>query len=110
MTVNTNTPTHQKNSGTIKLQTTDPFDYPIIDPQCLTDKRGMEEFIAGIRKWEKFLETEPMKKIGAKIDHLKLSVCSKHEFRSDAYWECFVSSYNSLEPLRHVRVQNGSLE
>ena len=89
------TPTHQKSIGSIKLRTTDPFDYPIIDPQYLTDKRDVEEFIAGIRMWEKFMETKTMKKVGATVDHSKLSVCSKHEFRSDAYWECFA---------RHVAV------
>ena len=83
------TPTHQKSIGTIKLRSTDPFDYPIIDPQYLTDKRDIQEFIAGLRMWEKFMETKTMKKIGATVDHSKLSVCSKYEFRSDAYWECY---------------------
>ena len=82
-------PTHQKSKGTIKLRTADPFDYPIIDPQYLTDKRDIEEFIAGIRMWEKFMETTTMKTLGANTEQSKLSICSKYEFRSDAYWECY---------------------
>ena len=81
--------THPKSRGIIKLRSTDPFDHPILDPQYLTDKRDIGEFIAGIRMWEKFMETATMKKLGANIEQSKLSVCSKHEFRSDAYWECY---------------------
>ena len=83
-------PTHPKSRGTIKLRSTDPFDYPILDPQYLTDKRDIEEFIAGIRIWEKFMDTPAMKKLGVNIEQSKYSFCSQHEFRSDAYWECYV--------------------
>ena len=83
-------PTHQKSVGTIKLKSADPFDYPAIDPRYLTDKRDMEEFLGGIRIWEKMMETPAMKKLGVKIEQHKLSICSQHEFRSDAYWECYV--------------------
>ena len=83
-------PTHPKSRGTIKLRSTDPFDYPIIDPQYLTDKRDIQEFIAGIRKWEKFMETPAMEKLGVNTEQSKYSFCSQHKFRSDAYWECYV--------------------
>ena len=82
--------THPKSTGTIKLKSTDPFDYPIIDPQYLSDQRDVNDFVAGIRMWEKFIETRSMQSIGANFDQTKLSFCSQHEFRSDAYWECFV--------------------
>ena len=83
-------PTHPKSRGTIKLKTTDPFDYPVLDPKYLTDKRDIDEFIAGIRIWEKYMETPTMKKLGVSFDQSKMSFCSEHKFRSDAYWECYV--------------------
>ena len=82
--------THPKSKGTIKLRSSDPFDYPILDPQYLTDQRDVYDFIAGVRMWEKFIETPTMQSIGASVDQTKLSFCSQHIFRSDAYWECFV--------------------
>ena len=81
--------THPKSTGTIQLKSADPFDYPILDPQYLTDKRDINEFIAGIRMWENFMGTPTMKNLGVNIDQSKMSFCSQHEFRSDAYWECY---------------------
>ena len=31
-----------------------------------------------------------MQGLGAKIEHAKISFCSQHELRSDAFWECVV--------------------
>lgn len=83
-------PTRPHSRGVIKLQSVDPFDYPSIDPQYLADPRDIKDFISGIRFWEKFIETPTMKSLGATVDYFKLSVCSQHQFRSDAYWECFI--------------------
>ncbi|XP_045159508.2 glucose dehydrogenase [FAD, quinone]-like isoform X2 [Mercenaria mercenaria] len=82
--------THPKSRGTLRLKSSDPFDYPLLDPQYLTDEKDVEDFIGGIRMWEKFIQTKTMKELGADINQMKMSFCSQHEFRSDAYWECFV--------------------
>lgn len=74
--------------GTIKLKSNDPFDYPDIDPQYLTDKRDIDAYVRGFRLWEKFMSTPAMKEIGASLDKMKLSFCSQHEFQSDDYWAC----------------------
>ncbi|KAL4223938.1 hypothetical protein ACF0H5_017397 [Mactra antiquata] len=79
-----------KSVGTIRLQSADPFDYPLIDPQYLTDRRDMDTYIRGFRLWEKYMSTPAMKAIGASVEKMKLSFCLQHEFRSDAYWECIV--------------------
>lgn len=81
---------HAKSKGTITLRSTDPFDYPIIDPQYLTDQRDIDDFIAALRIWEEFIETPTMQRLGAKVEHAKISFCSQHKFRSDAFWECVV--------------------
>ena len=49
---NTNViPTHLQSKGSIKLKSKDPFDHPVLDPQYLTDKRDIDDFIRGIRQW-----------------------------------------------------------
>ena len=80
--------THPKSRGTIKLKSSGPFEYPLIDPGYLTEPEDVNKYIAGIRIWEKFIQTPTMKSLGAKVEDGKLSFCSKHEFRSDEYWEC----------------------
>lgn len=82
--------TNPKSRGTVRLKSSDPFDYPLIDPQYLTDKRDVENFIGGIRLWERFMQTKTMKELGVDMNQMKLSFCSQHKFRSDDYWECFV--------------------
>lgn len=82
--------THPKSRGTLRLRSSDPFDYPVLDPQYLTDKKDIEDFIGGIRLWERFLQTKTMKELGADINGMKMSFCSQHKFRSNDYWECFV--------------------
>ena len=79
---------HPKSKGVLTLKSTDPFDYPALDPKYLTDQRDINDFIAAFRIWERFIETSTMQSLGAKVEHAKISFCSKHEFRSDEFWEC----------------------
>ena len=83
------TVTHPKSIGTIKLKSNDPFDPPLIDPQYFSKHEDVETTISGIRIWEKIMETPTMKRLGAKIEQSKVSFCSQHDFRTDAFWDCF---------------------
>ena len=80
----------QKSIGSIKLSSSDPYDYPIINPQYLTDDQDVQYLIRTIRIWEKYINSPTMQKLGANFEMMKLSVCEKHKFRSDAYWECVI--------------------
>lgn len=77
-----------KSVGTIRLKSADPFDYPLIDPQYLTDKRDVDAYVRAFRLWEKYISTPAMQKIGASMDKMNLKICSQYEFRSDDYWIC----------------------
>ncbi|WAR11081.1 DHGL-like protein [Mya arenaria] len=76
--------------GSIRLKSKDPFDYPLIDPKYLSDKRDVQNLISAARVWEKIMQTTPYKKLGIREDEQKFSFCSEYEFRSDAYWECYI--------------------
>lgn len=82
--------THSKSKGEIKLKSDDPFDYPDIDPNYLSDISDVEDLKAGLKLWEKFIETPSMQKLNVRVDQAKLSHCSQHNFRSDEYWECYI--------------------
>ena len=76
--------------GTIRLKSSDPFDYPIIDPQYLSDRRDVDAYIRGLRIWEKYIMSPSMQSLGANFEGMRAKFCAKHEFRSDAYWECII--------------------
>ncbi|XP_053402715.1 glucose dehydrogenase [FAD, quinone]-like [Mercenaria mercenaria] len=82
--------THPKSRGTVRLRSNDPFDHPILDPRYLQEQTDVDDLIAGIRVWEKYIETPTMKGLGCNVDDMRKSFCLQHEFRSDAYWECMI--------------------
>ena len=74
--------------GKLRLRSKDPYEYPLIDPQYLTDRRDIDAIIRGARIWEKYISSPTMQHLGANFDGVNFSFCKQHEFRSDAYWEC----------------------
>ncbi|XP_021368451.1 glucose dehydrogenase [FAD, quinone]-like [Mizuhopecten yessoensis] len=86
---------HPKSRGTIRLSTTDPFDYPKIDPHYLEHPDDVQTAIAGVRFTEKMVGTDSLKSIGMDVNSpiLYHKMCSVHEFRSDKFWECFVRHF-----------------
>ena len=81
---------HPKSTGTIVLKGTDPLDQPAIDPAYLREKEDLQTLIRGIRITEQLFETKIFKNIGADIEKRKVAACSSYQFRSDAYWECYI--------------------
>lgn len=82
---------HPKSIGHIKLKSTDPFDHPLIDPKYFEEPEDVKTLIRGIRFYEKFLESDAFKSIGASVErNVYNSLCKDHDFRSDKYWECIV--------------------
>ena len=79
-----------KSIGILKLKSSDPYDYPLIDPQYLSDRRDIDTYIRGVRIWEKYILTPTMQRLGASLEDMNLRFCSEHKFRSDAYWECVI--------------------
>lgn len=79
-----------KSVGALRLKSSDPFDYPDIDLQYFSDQRDVDTYLRGIRLWEKFMATPTITKLGAKVDRMKLSVCSQYKFQSDDYWKCYI--------------------
>ena len=99
--------------GELKLKSSDPFDYPSMNPRYLSDKEDMQELIRGARIWEKIMQTPAFQSLGVKFEDTKISSCSGHQFRSDAYWECFIrhiatTSYHPCCTVKMGAVSNPS--
>ncbi|XP_033751082.1 glucose dehydrogenase [FAD, quinone]-like [Pecten maximus] len=86
---------HPKSTGTIRLRSTDPFEFPDIDPHYLEHPDDVKTAIAGIRFTEKLVGTDTMKSIGMDVNSVSpyYQLCSEHEFRSDKFWECYVRHF-----------------
>ncbi|XP_053404915.1 glucose dehydrogenase [FAD, quinone]-like [Mercenaria mercenaria] len=84
---------HPRSRGTITLKSTDPFDYPNIDPNYLDHTKDMEVLKRAIKISEKLLETDSFKQIGTHSDTYKNAVfCAMHEYKSNAFYECLITN------------------
>lgn len=81
---------HPKSFGYLELRDTNPFSYPRMYGNYLTDPRDVRTFIEGIRYVQALAETEPFQRFGARIHRARYPTCHKLKFDSDAYWECAV--------------------
>ncbi|ODM99903.1 Glucose dehydrogenase [FAD, quinone] [Orchesella cincta] len=80
--------------GEIKLKSRDEFEYPYINPRYLSHPHDVQNMIEAIKIGVNIYEnTTAFGKLGAKLVSTKLPGCEKHEFRSDAYWECYVRHF-----------------
>ncbi|XP_045202169.2 L-sorbose 1-dehydrogenase-like [Mercenaria mercenaria] len=84
---------HPKSRGTIKLNSSDPFDYPDIDPNYFDRTEDMDVLKRAIKISEKLLETDTFKQIGANSDMYKnADFCATHEYKSDEFYECLITN------------------
>lgn len=84
---------HPKSIGTIKLNTTNPFDYPIIDGRYLEDERDIGPLVEGLRITLNLLKTRKLQDLGVELIAYKYPACSNIEELSDAYLECMIREY-----------------
>lgn len=81
---------HPKSVGYLELRDINPFSYPRMYGNYLTDPRDVRTLIEGIRYVQALAETEPFQRVGAQIHRARYPTCRKLKFDSDAYWECAV--------------------
>ena len=76
-----------KSVGTLKLKSSDPFVYPVIDPRYIEEKRDVDAYARGIKLWERFITSPTLQSLGANLDHMDLKFCSQHKFCTDDHWQ-----------------------
>ncbi|KAK3101033.1 hypothetical protein FSP39_000392 [Pinctada imbricata] len=86
---------HPISRGSVTLQSSDPFDPPIIDPQYLTEKEDMETLLKGVKKTLELGSTETFKELGIdlKDTYIPFPECTKYKIPSDDYLECYIRHY-----------------
>ncbi|XP_055888119.1 glucose dehydrogenase [FAD, quinone]-like [Biomphalaria glabrata] len=76
--------------GTIKLRSSDPFDYPILDPNYLHRQEDVDLLVRGIRYCQRFEQTKALKGLGAVPADRPNKFCKDLGYDTDSYWECMV--------------------
>ncbi|XP_067676235.1 alcohol dehydrogenase [acceptor]-like [Haliotis asinina] len=79
-----------KSVGTIRLRSTNPFEYPVIDPNYLSHPDDVKTLIRGVRVVQKLHQTKAFKEIGAKLNDWRFPTCTTMKYDTDAYWECYI--------------------
>ncbi|XP_050539423.1 glucose dehydrogenase [FAD, quinone]-like [Daktulosphaira vitifoliae] len=77
-----------KSRGRVWLKDTNPFHYPLIDPNYFADEADLNVIVAGVRIIQKMLKTDAMRQLDAQILTTPLPGCTDISFDSDAYWKC----------------------
>nr|CAD7438273.1 unnamed protein product [Timema bartmani]CAD7454021.1 unnamed protein product [Timema tahoe] len=76
--------------GYLKLNSTDPLDYPLIYPNYLSEQRDIDILVEGIKTVINFTKTESMQIWGFVTDTTPTPGCENFEFETDEYFECSV--------------------
>ncbi|KAF5277884.1 hypothetical protein FQA39_LY06036 [Lamprigera yunnana] len=82
---------HPLSEGRIRLKSNDPYEYPLIDTQILSDDNGRDIAIMheAIQIALELVQTEPFKKLNATLLDHPLPICvNKHKYLSQEYWYC----------------------
>lgn len=92
---------HPKSRGTVRLKNKNPKTPPLIDPNYLAEDYDVNILLDGIQLIKEFLETPPMRRLGAKLNPVKFPACEGLEFDTRPYWVCYVrhltlSSYHPV--------------
>ena len=84
---------HPRSKGDIILRSTNPFEYPIIRPNFLSDPLDVATLIYGIKLCLKIGNLPPLKKFGSKFFNKPNPFCAKFVPFSDEYWECIIRHF-----------------
>ncbi|XP_052710366.1 L-sorbose 1-dehydrogenase-like isoform X2 [Crassostrea angulata] len=102
-----------KSRGTIRLQSTDPFDPPLIDPNYLDHPDDITNFMKGIQEMMRLANTTAFRSVGATPSDPYQEYyppCNSLLYPSDEYWICRLRHYmNTLyHPTSTCRMGNNN--
>lgn len=82
-----------KSRGFFSINSTDPFDLPLIYPNTLADPEDRGPLIEGHLFAMKLAQTEAFRRNGFVLDTTKIQGCEDEEFGTYAYFSCALDQY-----------------
>lgn len=83
--------------GYLKLNSSNPLDYPLMYPPYLQTQRDVDILVDGIKLSIKLANTPAMQKYGLTVDTTPVKGCENYEFGSDEYFACSVRRETGAE-------------
>ncbi|XP_053671520.1 glucose dehydrogenase [FAD, quinone]-like [Anopheles nili] len=90
-----------RSKGRISLNSSNPFRYPIIEPNYFTDPYDLEISVRAIRKAIELSRTVAMQRYNARLLETPMPGCEQFRYDSDDYWKCF-SRHATFTIYHHV--------
>ena len=82
-----------KSKGTVRLNSTDPYDKPIIDPKYFDHPQDIKVQIEAIKIALALSRTEAFQRLGTTFYNATFPGCESFRLWTDDYWECFIKQY-----------------
>ncbi|KAF5293604.1 hypothetical protein FQA39_LY03089 [Lamprigera yunnana] len=97
-----------RSKGTIRLSDKNSRSHPLIDPNYLSDPYDVRILLKGIELIKKIIKTEPMQRLGAKLNTKKFPGCENLTIDSQPYWECYIRhvTITSYHPIGTCKMGN----
>lgn len=90
---------HPKSSGTLKLKSANPRDFPLIDSNIFGQKQDLEDIYRGVLVSLKLLDTKVGRSLNLSLD-LKIPECAGRTYRSKKFWFCVLRHF--VGPALHL--------
>ncbi|XP_041978537.1 uncharacterized GMC-type oxidoreductase Mb1310-like [Aricia agestis] len=90
---------HPYSTGSISLNTSSPYDKPIINANYFGDRRDLVLTARGINILTEIVNTKFFRSINAYIPRIKWPECNRYRFNTTRYWMCFAK--NTVTTLYH---------
>ncbi|XP_058801852.1 glucose dehydrogenase [FAD, quinone]-like isoform X2 [Phymastichus coffea] len=81
---------HPRSRGTLRLASNNPFIYPIIQQNYLSNPLDIAILVQGIRVALSLANTTVLARYNITLSNPPIRACSRFPFLSDAYWSCAV--------------------
>lgn len=82
-----------RSKGFIQLRSANPYDYPYIYPNYLTDEMDVKTLIEGIKIVVALSRTMAFQRLGTVLNKHVFPACVSVKRYTDAYWECMIRQY-----------------
>ncbi|XP_075156010.1 glucose dehydrogenase [FAD, quinone]-like [Haematobia irritans] len=86
---------HPKSRGWIKLKSASYKDPPLIDPAYFKDSQDKETLIHGIGYINRLLNTSAFRETKAELIQMPIEECNRFHFKSEEYWQCYITYFSS---------------